>query len=125
MKLRCGRKTIDPLQVSPDAEFILEGEEFDLPWRLCRPHPTWYRDAIGRTAQQAIPVMTTTDDHKRFAAIRTWIREQYANDIDAAIDSHPLIALSNGELLDGWHRLAVWMSRPGKRFPAAIVGELP
>lgn len=118
----CG-PLVDPTRASPDAAFILEGDEFDWPWRLCRPHPTWYHEGRGRTIAWALPLMTTADDRVRMAAIRAWIRDEHGGDIDAALDSHPLIALADGQLLDGWHRLAVWMTHPGQRYPAAIVGE--
>jgi hypothetical protein len=127
---RCSRKAVDPRLVSPDAEFILEGgdegedDEWDFRWVLCRPDPRWYRDSRGYGVRQVAELLTSADDQQRFAAIQTWIREQHANDIDAALDGHPLIALRDGQqLLDGWHRLIVWLRQPGRRFPAAIVGS--
>jgi hypothetical protein len=73
--------------------------------------------------REVVESLTTSDDRERFETIQIWIAEEHKGNIDQALQASPLIALSNGQLLDGWHRLIVWLRHPCRKYPLAIVGS--
>lgn len=93
---------------SPDAEFILDGDEFNLEWR--------YAEAPSRLvpSTRGLPLV---DEWHRNTPIIEWVMKKHNDDWLAALRESPLIVLLAIEeddagklfqatyLLDGWHRL--------------------
>ena len=114
---------VDVEQRSSDAEFILEGDEFLLDWRELRVAPEWFRGPNGEPASEILA--SISGDRDRFDKIRKWVEGEFDGDTDAAIKAKPLLALEDGYLLDGWHRLAVWLQDEANRRrkgPVTLVG---
>ena len=102
---------VEILQRSPDAEFILEGEEFDLQWRF------------GEVPESLLPSTGKLVREEDLPKIRKWVDTEYNGDWRKAIASSPLLVIihvQGVELLDGWHRLKLAREAGLKTIPVCF-----
>ena len=112
---------------SPDAEIILQGIEFDLPWREIQISPKTaltrglkYRGLSEPTEDFIIGFLRS--EPKRFNAIREWAGDE----LQDALYESPILIIKNDDgwyLVDGWHRTALaWAEGLGKITALVIDG---
>lgn len=104
-------RLVDVLTRSSDAEFILEDDEFDFEWKETRVDPSLFMSPDEEGAQTILDRIGS-EDRDQLIGIMEWINLEFAGRTDEAIRSHPLLALGDGTLLDGWHRLYLWFTDP-------------
>ena len=110
---------------SPDAEYILQGIEFDLPWRETQISPKTaikkgltYR-GIDEPVEDFIKSFLRVDS-KRFQAIRNWAQDE----LREAIHESPILIVETDagwNFVDGWHRAALAWEEGLKRITALIL----
>lgn len=118
-----GKAVEDVFACSPDAEFVLTGDEADLSWRRCRVpvseiflrHPLAICAIKGETQDEA---------DQRWQRVRDWIND--IGSIEAALAQSPILAEMRLDgrpgLIDGWHRLALAALEHGLDEVEMIVG---
>lgn len=114
------------LDAAPDANYILEPEEFDLDWRRCEVPASAFSKIVGPDFftwfQKICPTEKRETEAERVAAIETWL----GDDPVAKLATHPLIVLINPmtnkfEVLDGHHRAAIAIHKCGMtRIPCIV-----
>jgi hypothetical protein len=116
---------VDPCVASPDAEYILDGEEFDWEWRLALVPVT----AFGNQhleQDKCRPGADAERERERLAIIRDWLIK--SGEPTEAFKSSPLIGIWENDrlsLVDGWHRLKVAVEDFGNLEVWAIVAINP
>lgn len=116
-------------EASPDAEFILEPEEYDLEWALVELSAASLALICGTDLESFISnscmPLEVEDERSRCDGIETWMRS--CGGAAAALEAcPPLFKQDAGEmvLLDGSHRIAVAIHRFGLRVIPVVVGGL-
>jgi hypothetical protein len=112
-------KVIDVKARSPDAEFILEGEEFDLPWTEEQRPLHWFNVVGGQRLESQT---LDKQDRDRMDAIRGWAKSR--GGLAKALRESPILAWEDGTVLDGTHRLLVALDQ-GLRTVTTLVGHRP
>ena len=106
---------------SPDAEFVLEPEDYDLRWVEQRVPPDRFKGPDGESLD--VVMRRISNDAEQLAKIQDWIDRDHHGDSDAAIRERPLLAYEDGYLIDGWHRLLIWLrDRHRESGPVTLVG---
>lgn len=115
----------DPTSVSPDVEFVCDGDEIeDLDWRLLDV-PILDLFPGDQLIVKALHGESPEDADARWAHVRAWMAETGAED---ALRSSPilLIAHQDGlEFVDGWHRCTIAFREHGATHVRALVGSMP
>lgn len=109
---------VDPLERSPDAEFILEGDEFDFVWTEEQIEPSWLRFDGG----QYSPDIISEEDRDRLENITRLANA--CGGLESFIYKRPILAFDNGKLLDGAHR-AYLAAVEGIQKVTVLVGHRP
>lgn len=104
---------------SCDAEYILEEEEFDLLWTEEERPISWFRVNGGQSIESCAETFNR-QDRERIAYIEEWAAE--CGGLWEAIHKSPILALENGDVLDGAHRL-VTAFLAGLRTVTVLVGH--
>lgn len=113
-------KQVDVRMRSPDAEFILEGEEFDLPWTEEHRPLSWFRFRGVGNLKDYEKLKLDAQDHERISAISQWAKER--GGLVKALHESPILAWSDGTVLDGTHRLLVALQQ---KLPTVTVLTAP
>jgi hypothetical protein len=122
-KIASARKLVaDVAARSPDAEFILEGEEFDLPWTEEQCPLSWFRFAGVGTLEDYSHLPLDKDDLERMETIEQWAQSR--GGLSRALRESPILAWDDGTVLDGTHRLLV-AKRHGLRAATTLLAPRP
>lgn len=107
---------------SSDAEFILEGEEFDLVWTEEERPISWFRLGEKTVTEwdDRRRDCIDEDDEERIANIMTWATSR--GGLSKAIFENPILAWSDGTVLDGTHRLMA-ANRNGLDSVTVLIGH--
>lgn len=116
-----GRRVADIKARSPDAEFILEGEEFDLPWTEEEKPLRWFNVAGGQSLEYYAQSLDQ-QDLDRMRSIERWAKSR--GSLFRALGESPVLAWDDGTVLDGTHRLLV-AQKHGLRTVPVLVAPRP
>jgi len=119
--IKSGRLVKDVLSRSPDAEFILDGDEVAFEWREVELPIHVFGLKFHQSEIRETPART----NERIAVIRKWMTQ--SGGWKKAIQSSPILALfvdGKLELLDGWHRMKA-ASAGGVDVVTVLVGIAP
>jgi hypothetical protein len=105
---------------SPDAEFILEGDEFDLPWTEEKRPLGWFRFSGVGTLEDYARQPLDKDDLDRIETIEQWAKAR--GGLAKALHASPILAFDDGTVLDGTHRMLT-AHRHGLRTATVLVGH--
>jgi hypothetical protein len=109
--------TLAEILDNPLSDF-LEPEEFDLKWLPLEVPWTWFR------WKPSFPGQVVNDSARRIEDILRWMADFPTP--RAALQSSPVLALGNGKIIDGWHRLAALRHIGATAVPVpTIVGLTP
>lgn len=101
-----------------DVESTLGEEGLAARWVLTRPAVEWFNDrgpygGGSNTAATWVPKVDADDrpfgDRRRAEALLTQVQQGFGGDLLKALTQYPLVATDTGHLLDGWHRLYLWV----------------
>lgn len=117
---RMGARVADITARSPDAEFILEGEEFELPWTEEKRPLEWFRFAGVGTLEDYTRLLLDDDDLARMETIESWAQSR--GGLAKALHESPILAFEDGTVLDGTHRLLA-AQRRGLQTVTVLIGH--
>lgn len=101
-----------------DVESTLGEEGMAARWVLQRPDVSWFNDRgpYGGGSMNASTWAAAVDaddrpfgDRKRALDLLTQVNAGFGGDLLKALTQYPLVATDTGHLLDGWHRLYLWV----------------
>jgi len=119
---------------SPDAEYVLDGDEMDRPWRHEKvPVEGLLRGAPGSAEPEYFPsgmqkprccVNDSVMHRRRMQSIHRWVKRKHGGDVQKALQQKPvLVEYHNGNrsLLDGYHRTLYAHEKGHTHVPAVVV----
>lgn len=97
-----------------DVESTLGEEGLAAKWVLIRPTVEWFSDSAGRLNASTWTAAVDADDRpfgdrKRALDLLAQVQQGFGGNLLAALTRYPLVATDSGHLLDGWHRLYLWV----------------
>lgn len=106
-------------------DFVDDPSELNAEWWLVTPPISWF--PIDAKQLDTMYAEYMREEPERMAEIREWL-DACSDDV-AALDGSPLLAIMDKrgacELVDGYHRLALWIYRNGReQGPPTLVGLL-
>lgn len=113
---------VDVRTRSPDADSILEGDEFDLVWEEVKKPLSWFLVADGVSVAYYADHQLDAQDNDRIEAINKWA--DTVGGLDKAVQQSPVLAWDDGTVLDGTHRL-VALHLGGYKSATALVASRP
>ena len=116
---------VNVMKEAPDAEYILEGDEWDFEWRACEVPVEALRHIVGsdwETFSGGFARWGAPEEQARFAKIEKWMQP---NPVGRMHRNPPLILINpqTGQIriLDGNHRVGLAVHKFGmERIPAVV-----
>lgn len=120
-----GFKPVDPRREYDGrvTDFVDDPRELNAEWWVVTPPISWFK--IDHKMLDTMYAEYVREEPERMIEIRDWL-DSHGDDTEALYSS-PLIALTDKhggrELVDGYHRLALWIRRNGReQGPPTLVG---